>query len=459
MPGRGRSARSVTGRGSSPGYGSESTIGIGHTRWATHGAVTVENAHPHRDGSGRIWIVLNGIIENYLELRRQLERDLVRFSSDTDAEVLAHLIGLYYEGDLVQAVRRARAELAGHYAFAAMSAEEPGTLVALRHECPLAIGLGAGEQFVASSTAAFLPYTHEVAFLRDGELAELHADEVKLIDAHESVHVPIPIEVDWGEDSMEKEGFETFMLKEIYEQPAAIGETLSSYRSEMQVEHPRLAGERLRAVRQIRIVACGTSFHAGLAGRLAIERWARIPVEVDVASEFRYQDPIIDRGTLVLGITQSGETADTLAAMRLARERGATVVADHQRRRQSSHSRSGCRPVHASGARAGRRRHEDVRGSGGAALRVRPAAGGHGGEPLRRATGRAALRARAAARTLGQDAGDGSTTMRATSPSAWPGARSSCTWVAWPACRWRSRAPSSSRRSHTSRPTHTRPGR
>ena len=200
-------------------------------------------------------------------------------------------------------------------------------MVALRHECPLAIGLGAGEQFVASSTAAFLPYTHKVVFLRDGDLVELHADEVKLIDAHGSVHVPIPIEVDWGEDSMEKEGFETFMLKEIYEQPAAIGETLSSYRSEMQVEHPRLAGERLREVRQIRIVACGTSFHAGLAGRLAIERWARIPVEVDVASEFRYQDPIIERGTLVLGITQSGETADTLAAMRLARERGATVVA------------------------------------------------------------------------------------------------------------------------------------
>ena len=317
----------VTGRGSSPSCGSESTIGIGHTRWATHGAVTVENAHPHRDGSGRIWIVLNGIIENYLELRRQLERDLVRFSSDTDAEVLAHLIGLHYEGDLIQAVRRARADLAGHYAFAAMSAEEPGTLVALRHECPLAIGIGAGEQFVASSTAAFLPYTHKVVFLQDGDLVELHADEVKLVDAHGSVHGPVPTEVDWGEDSMEKEGFETFMLKEIYEQPAAIGETLSSYRSEMQVEHPRLAGERLREVRQIRIVACGTSYHAGLAGRLAIERWARIPVEVDVASEFRYQDPIIDRGTLVLGITQSGETADTLAAMRLARERGATVVA------------------------------------------------------------------------------------------------------------------------------------
>ncbi len=317
----------VTGRGSSPGCGSESTIGIGHTRWATHGAVTVENAHPHTDGSGRILIVLNGIIENYLELRHQLERDLVRFGSDTDAEIVAHLIGLYYEGDLVQAVRRARGELAGHYAFAAISAEEPGKLVALRHECPLVIGLGDGEQFIASSIAAFLPHTHTVALLRDGEIAELHADEVNVIDGPGRVHAPACFEVDWGEDRMEKEGFETFMLKEIYEQPAAIGETLSSYRADTQAENPRLSAERLRAVRQIRIVACGTSFHAGLAGKLAIERWARIPVEVDVASEFRYQDPIIERGTLVLGITQSGETADTLAAMRLARERGATVVA------------------------------------------------------------------------------------------------------------------------------------
>ena len=317
----------VTGRGSSPGVRNARARSVSATRAGPRMArVTVENAHPHTDGSGRIWIVLNGIIENYLELRHQLERDLVRFSSDTDAEIVAHLIGLYYEGDLVQAVRRARVELAGHYAFAAISAEEPGTLVALRHECPLVIGLGDGEQFVASSIAAFLPHTHTVAFLRDGEVAELHADEVKVIDGPGRAHAPARFEVDWGEDRMEKEGFETFMLKEIYEQPAAIGETLSSYRADMQAENPRLSADRLRAVRQIRIVACGTSFHAGLAGKLAIERWARIPVEVDVASEFRYQDPIIEPGTLVLGITQSGETADTLAAMRLARERGATVV-------------------------------------------------------------------------------------------------------------------------------------
>jgi glutamine---fructose-6-phosphate transaminase (isomerizing) len=208
-----------------------------------------------------------------------------------------------------------------------MSADEPEALVALRHECPLVIGVGEGEQFVASSVAAFLPHSRSVAFLRDGEIAELRAEEVRVINARGSARAPDRTEVDWSEERMEKEGFETFMLKEIYEQPAAIGDTLSSYRAEMHVENSRLSAERLREVRQIRIVACGTSFHAGLAGKLAIERWARIPVEVDVASEFRYQDPIVERGTLVLGVTQSGETADTLAAMRLARARGATVVA------------------------------------------------------------------------------------------------------------------------------------
>jgi len=302
-------------------------VGIGHTRWATHGAVTVENAHPHTDANGRIWIVLNGIIENYLELRRRLERDLVPFTSDTDAEVLAQLIGLYYDGDLVDAVRRARADLSGHYAFVAMGAEEPDMLVALRHECPLVIGLGDAEQFIASSIAAFLPYARTVELLRDGEIAVVRADAVNVIDVHGSPHLPSPTAVDWGEDRMEKEGFETFMLKEIHEQPAAVGDTLSSYRAEMDPAFPRLGAASLRTLRRIRIVACGTSFHAGLAGKLAIERWARIPVEVDVASEFRYADPVIEPGTLVLGITQSGETADTLAAMRLARERGAVVIA------------------------------------------------------------------------------------------------------------------------------------
>ena len=302
-------------------------VGIGHTRWATHGGVTVENAHPHCDGSGRIWIVLNGIIENYLDLRHRLERDLVHFSSETDAEVLAHLIAMHYDGDLARAVEHARDELHGHYAFVAMSLDEPDRLVAFRHECPLVIGLGDGEQFIASSIAAFLHHTRTAAVLRDGEIAVVRADGVTVTDLAGASHAPSVTDVDWGEDRMEKEGFETYMLKEIYEQPAAIRQTLSSANAELSSADPRLSRARLREFKHIRIVGCGTSFHAALAGKLAIERWARIPVEVDIASEFRYQDPIIQPGTLVLGISQSGETADTLAAMRLARERGATVLA------------------------------------------------------------------------------------------------------------------------------------
>lgn len=302
-------------------------VGIGHTRWATHGGATVENAHPHCDGSGRIWIVLNGIIENYLDLRHRLERDLVRFSSDTDAEVLAHLISIHYDGDLSRAVQSAREELRGHYAFVAMSVDEPDRLVGFRHECPLVIGLGDGEQFIASSIAAFLPYTRTAALLRDGEMAVVRADHVTVVDHAGAPHAPVVTEVDWGEDGMEKAGFETYMLKEIHEQPVAVRDTLSSYNAELDFASPGLDRARLREFRHLRIVACGTSLHAALAGKLAIERWARIPVEVDVASEFRYQDPIIQPGTLVLGISQSGETADTLAAMRLARERGATVLA------------------------------------------------------------------------------------------------------------------------------------
>ncbi|MGZ4184062.1 MAG: glutamine--fructose-6-phosphate transaminase (isomerizing) [Solirubrobacteraceae bacterium] len=305
----------------------EANVGIGHTRWATHGGVTVENAHPHCDGSGRIWIVLNGIIENYVDLRRRLERDLVQFSSQTDAEVLAHLIAIYYDGDLVRAVQRACDDLRGHYAFVALSLDEPDRLVASRHECPLVIGLGDGEQFIASSIAAFLPHTRAAALLRDGELAVVHAEGVTLIDIDGVARPPTITEVDWGDDRMEKEGFETYMLKEIHEQPVAVHDTLSSVHAEFDLANPRLSRARLREFKHIRIVACGTSFHAALAGKLAIERWARIPVEVDVASEFRYQDPIVAPGTLVVGISQSGETADTLAAMRLARDRGATVLA------------------------------------------------------------------------------------------------------------------------------------
>jgi glucosamine--fructose-6-phosphate aminotransferase (isomerizing) len=317
----------ATPRGAGAATATVST-GVGHTRWATHGAVTEENAHPHADTSGRFQIVLNGIIENYLELRDVLAQEGTESRSQTDAEVVAHLVARHYDGDLADAVRLTTAMLSGHYAFVAMCEDEPDTLVGVRRECPLVVGIGEGEMFIASSISAFLTHTREVAVLHDGEIVVLRPDELLVFDVDGLPHRPESTEVDWEDDGCDKEGFETFMLKEIHEQPVAIAETVALWRADRAAAGGHaLDTDRLRAVDRIIIVACGSSYHAGLAGRMAIERWARIPVEVDVASEFRYRDPIIPPGTLVLGITQSGETADTLAAMRLARSRGATVVA------------------------------------------------------------------------------------------------------------------------------------
>ncbi len=303
------------------------TSGIGHTRWATHGGVTERNAHPHADASGRVRIVLNGIIENYLELRERLAAAMIECKSDTDAEVVAHLISLHYDGDLADAVRLSLEDLEGHYAFVAMCDDEPETLVGVRRECPLVVGLGDGEQFIASSISAFLTHTREVAVLHDGQIVVLRPHEVTVFDLDGLPRRPSSTLVDWDEDRCEKDGFETFMLKEIHEQGSAIAATLSSWRQNVSAVNGSLTDERLRELSRIIVVACGTSYHAGLAGRLAIERWARIPVDVEIASEFRYGDPIVGPDTLVLGITQSGETADTLAAMRLARAHGATVLA------------------------------------------------------------------------------------------------------------------------------------
>ncbi len=304
------------------------SAGIGHTRWATHGGVTEVNAHPHEDASGRFRIVLNGIIENHRELREGLAGDLVWLRSDTDAEVVAHLIALNYDGSLSEAVRRSLDELQGHYAIVAMCDDEPDTLVGVRRECPLVVGLGEGEQFVASSISAFLAHTREVAVLNDGEIAVLRPDGVEVFDVSGPPRRPESAHVDWDEERCEKDGYETFMLKEIHEQASAVSETLTQWRADLAAnELGGLSAARLSQVKRIIIVGCGTSYHAGLAGRNAIERWARIPVDVEVASEFRYREPIIEHGTLVLGISQSGETADTLAAMRLARTHGATVIA------------------------------------------------------------------------------------------------------------------------------------
>ena len=306
----------------------EPTTGIGHTRWATHGRVTWENAHPHRDTDGRVHIVLNGIVENHLALRDELARLGAEFRSDTDAEVVAHLVAHRYQGDLVAAVREALEQLSGHFAFVAMSAEDPNLLVGTRRECPLVIGIGEGEHFLASAIPAFLRHTRRVHVLGEGEIAVLEPDRVRCLDAS-GKHVPTaPVSVDWDHDVVEKGGFETFMLKEIHEQGSAVADTLAGW-LDLDVPMPAIGitDEQLGRIRRIVIIGCGTSYHAGLAGRIALERWARIPVETDLASEFRHRAPLLEDDSLIIGITQSGETADTLAAMRLARSRGAMVLA------------------------------------------------------------------------------------------------------------------------------------
>jgi glutamine---fructose-6-phosphate transaminase (isomerizing) len=327
----------VRGRADAGGGGGVATLarplttGIAHTRWATHGRVSEENAHPHFDSGDRIHVVVNGIVENYMTLRERLLAEGCVFTSETDAEVIAHLIADHYAGDLADAVRGAYAELHGHFAFVAMSLDEPETLVGARRECPLVIGRGEEEQFLASAVPAFLARTRTVQYLENGEIAVLTPEGVT-ITTPDGVPVERAVEtVEWDEEAAEKGGFETFMLKEIHEQADAVAETIAdrtargdgvSLNEQGALDEALLAG-----VSRIVIVACGTSYHAGLIGRYAIEEWARLPVEMDIASEYRYRNPVVGPGDLVIGISQSGETADTLAAMRLARERGATVLA------------------------------------------------------------------------------------------------------------------------------------
>ena len=309
---------------------SDAATGIAHTRWATHGRVTEANAHPHDDNSGRVHIVLNGIVENHTELRRRLQEQGEEFSSETDAEVVAHLIADHYDGDLAAAVRAAYADLRGHYAFVAMHADEPGRLVGARKECPLVAGVGEGETFLASAIPAFLADTRVAVPIENGEIVEIDAEGVRLTDAEGNPIERAPEEITWDADAAEKGGYETFMLKEIHEQADAVAETITDRLpgdEGVDLSDVDLSDDFLRELRRIVIVACGTSYHAGLVGRYAIEEWARVPVEMDVASEYRYRNPVIGPGDLVIGITQSGETADTLAAMRLAREAGAKVLA------------------------------------------------------------------------------------------------------------------------------------
>jgi len=306
--------------------------GIGHTRWATHGRVSEENAHPHYDTADRIHVVVNGIIENYVALRDELIAQGARFTSETDAEVIAHLLAHHGADGLVEAVRRAYGQLRGHFAFVAMSAEEPGLLVGARRECPLIVGRGEGEQFLASAIPAFLAHTRRVQYIEDGELVIVRAEEVQFQTATGETVQREVVEVDWDQGTAEKQGYETFMLKEIHEQADAVAETIGERAARADgIDLGELGArvdERLSGpLSRIVIVGCGTAYHAGLLGRYAIEEWARVPVEVEIASEYRYRNPVLGPGELVIGISQSGETADTLAAMRCARERGAAVLA------------------------------------------------------------------------------------------------------------------------------------
>jgi glutamine---fructose-6-phosphate transaminase (isomerizing) len=327
------------------------TTGIAHTRWATHGRVSEENAHPHFDSGDRVHVVVNGIVENYMELRERLRAGGSTFTSETDAEVIAHLVAHHYAGDgdggeagagdgegagtgagdLADAVRAAYAELQGHFAFVAMCLDEPETLVGARRECPLVVGRGEGEQFVASAVPAFLAWTREVQYIENGEIVVLEPDGVTITTPDGTVVERATERVDWDEEAAEKGGFETFMLKEIHEQADAVADTIADRTARGDGvnldEEGALDEAMLTGVARIVVVACGTSYHAGLIGRYVIEEWARVPVEVDIASEYRYRNPVVGPGDLVIGISQSGETADTLAAMRLAHERGATVLA------------------------------------------------------------------------------------------------------------------------------------
>jgi glucosamine--fructose-6-phosphate aminotransferase (isomerizing) len=307
------------------------TTGIGHTRWATHGRVSEENAHPHYDSGDRVHVVVNGIVENYIALKERLTAKGNVFTSETDAEVIAHLIAEHYAGDLAGAVRAAYAELEGHYAFVAMSLDEPELLVGARRECPLIVGRGDGEQFVASAIPAFLTRTRRVQYLDNDEIVVLKPEGVTITTpTGEEVQRTVET-VDWDEDTAEKGGYETFMLKEIHEQADAVADAVSDRTAagtHVNLDDVGALDEAiLSGIDRILITGCGTAYHAGLMGRYALEEWAQVRTDIDVASEYRYRKQLVGPGDLVIGMTQSGETADTLAAMRAAREAGATVLA------------------------------------------------------------------------------------------------------------------------------------
>ena len=310
--------------------------GLGHTRWATHGRPTDRNAHPHRDAAGKIAVVHNGIIENFATLRAELEADGIEFSSDTDTEVAVHLVAREYrsgatEGDFVASVLAVLRRLEGHFTLVFANADEPGTIIAARRSTPLVVGIGDGEMFIGSDVAAFIEYTRDAVELGQDQAVVITADGYAITDFagnDDAVNARV-FHIDWDLSAAEKGGYEYFMLKEIAEQPTAVADTLLGHFVDGRIvlDEQRLSDQELREVDKVFVVACGTAYHSGLLAKYAIEHWTRLPVEVELASEFRYRDPVLDRSTLVVAISQSGETADTLEAVRHAKEQKAKVLA------------------------------------------------------------------------------------------------------------------------------------
>ena len=306
------------------------TIGIGHTRWATHGAPSDVNSHPHLSQDGRVAVVHNGIIENFVELKKWLtEEKGIVFKSETDTEVIAQLIGIYYEHDLVDAVYKAVEKMEGAYAIGVIAAEEPDKIVAVRRDAPLIVGLGNNCNFIASDIPALLKYARTIYLIENNETVVITKNEAKIYDVNRKEVKRDVFHVTWDADAAEKEGYDHFMLKEIHEQPKGVYETLTRRLEKdgsIKLDGISLTKEDLEKINKIYIVACGTAYHAGLVGKYAIEKFARIPVEVDVASEFRYRDPFVDDHTLFIAVSQSGETQDTLAALREAKNKGARIL-------------------------------------------------------------------------------------------------------------------------------------
>ncbi|MEA1903237.1 MAG: glutamine--fructose-6-phosphate transaminase (isomerizing) [Actinomycetota bacterium] len=303
--------------------------GIGHTRWATHGAPNTINAHPHSDRSGDVVVVHNGIVENWVELKQKLVDSGHEFVSDTDTEVVAHMLGDLADLPLVEAVRQVMNRAEGALALAVMRRSEPDVIVGARRGSPLVVGRGDGENYLASDIPAFLEHTREMVIIDDDRVVELRPTSIKLIDLEGNEIEPEHRKIEWDFEAAEKGGFETFMLKEIYEQPHAITDTLAGRVTEtgrVVLNELEIDNALLRAIDKVFVVACGTSYHAAMMAKYAIERWTRLPVEIDIASEFRYRDPVLDARSLVIGISQSGETIDTLAAARYAKAQGANLI-------------------------------------------------------------------------------------------------------------------------------------